>query len=162
MLTISTLHKLWKWGVLNHLKQEIDLQQWVQRVICIFLRTLLEWWSFWKSKWAHAVVADHYYWNACFGTLEKIDRPEMQERLRHCRANLSRAAEIGADVETPCLVKVEPHHRSSHILFCILNAERLSVSCSLCCFNCPHKGRGPIYQEALSRRRWPSLIFPQG
>ena len=162
MLTISVFDKLWKWGVLNRPKQEIDLQQWFQRVICISMRTLFEWWSFWKSKWAHAVAADHYYWNACFGTLEKIDRPEMQERLRHGTANLSRAAEVGADVETPCLVKVEPDHRSSHILFCILNAERLSVSCSLCCFNCPHKGRDPIYQEALSRRRWPSLIFTQG
>ena len=121
------------------------------------------WVVFISEKWAcAAVAADHYYWNACFGTLEKIDRPEMQERLRHCGANLSRAAEVGADVETPCLVKVEPHHRSSHILFCILNAQRLSISCSLCCFNSPHKGWNPIYQEALSRRRWPSLIFTQG
>ena len=135
MLTISTLNKLWKWGVLNRLKQEIDLQQWFQRVICISLRTLLEWWSFWKSKWVYTVAADHYYWNACFGTLEKIDRPEMQERLRQDRANLSRAAEVGADVETPCLVKVEPHLRGSHISFCILNAGKFSVSCSLCCFN---------------------------
>ena len=92
-----------------------------------------------------AVAADHYYWNACFGTLEKIDRPEMQERLRHGGANLSRAAEVGADVETPCLVKVEPHYRSSHILFCMnANILRHSVSCSLCCFNSPYKGQGPF------------------
>ena len=110
------------------------MQQWVQGVICISLRTLLEWSLFWKIKWAHAEAADHY-WNACFGTLEKIDRPEMQERLRHGGANLSRAAEVGADVETPCLVKVEPHLRGSHISFCILNAGKFSVSCSLCCFN---------------------------